>query len=405
MPHKRKNPTGRKSSPKQPRTPSLRHHKASGQGFVELNGRRIYLGKYGLPATEQAYHRTLGEWLANGRRLPVAPDEISVVEVVAAYMRHAREYYRRADGTPTSEIDGIKQAIKPVEELYGDIAAAEFGPRALKTVRRQIVEGGASRTYANQQTQRVRRIFRWAVAEELIPPSVDHGLRTVEGLKRGRTDARETEEVRPVPDEHIEAVRPHLSRQILAMIDVQLLTGARPGEIVIMRPCDLDRRGKVWEYTPTHHKNAHLGHRRTISIGPKAQRVIAPFLPGRADDAYLFTPREAESERLKAKHDARKTPLHHGNRPGSNRVPKRKRPPRERFGTDSYRRAIVRACERAEVPAWHPHQLRHNAATRVRHEFGLEAAQVILGHRRANVTELYAEVNRAKALEIAQKIG
>src|SRR6476646_5133730 len=40
---------------------------------------------------------------------------------------------------------------------------------------------------------------------------------------------------------------------------------------------------------------------------------------------------------------------------------------------------------------WHPHQLRHNAATRFRREFGLDVAQVLLGHKTLAVTQVYAE--------------
>jgi site-specific recombinase XerC len=54
---------------------------------------------------------------------------------------------------------------------------------------------------------------------------------------------------------------------------------------------------------------------------------------------------------------------------------------------------------------WHPNQLRHSYATRVRKEHGLEAAQVLLGHARADVTQLYAERNLDLALRVAAKIG
>jgi len=46
------------------------------------------------------------------------------------------------------------------------------------------------------------------------------------------------------------------------------------------------------------------------------------------------------------------------------------------------------------IDRWHPHQLRHNAATQLRKEYGLEAAQVILGHKTITVTQVYAEKNR-----------
>jgi integrase len=54
---------------------------------------------------------------------------------------------------------------------------------------------------------------------------------------------------------------------------------------------------------------------------------------------------------------------------------------------------------------WSPNQLCHTAATEIRREFGLEAAQVILGHSQANVTQVYAERDMAKGLEVARRIG
>ena len=77
----------------------------------------------------------------------------------------------------------------------------------------------------------------------------------------------------------------------------------------------------------------------------------------------------------------------------------------ECYDTNSYRKAIERACTKADVPRWTPHRLRHNAATRIRKEFGLEAAQILLGHAQADVTQIYAEVDHAKAIKVAEEIG
>ena len=97
-------------------------------------------------------------------------------------------------------------------------------------------------------------MFKWAASEELVPSAVFHSLQTVAGLKRGRTDAQETEPVKPVPDEHVDAVRPYVSRQVWAIVELQRLTGMRSGEIVIMRGCDLDTTGKLWLYRLESHK-------------------------------------------------------------------------------------------------------------------------------------------------------
>ena len=141
---------------------------------------------------------------------------------------------------------------------------------------------------------------------------------------------------------------------------------------------------------------------------------------------------------LDEKHAKRVTPLSCGNRPRS-RNSKRKRAPSNQYNSSSYRRAVHRACDRAFPPPahlaqrvgetlrdwfarlgengvnalkewqiaqrWSPNQLRHTAATKIRREFGLEAAQVILGHAAADVTQVYAERDEEKAREVARKIG
>jgi integrase len=77
----------------------------------------------------------------------------------------------------------------------------------------------------------------------------------------------------------------------------------------------------------------------------------------------------------------------------------------EFYKVTAYAAAISRACDKAEVPNWSPHKLRHNAATWLRKEFGLDIARVVLGHRSAHVTEVYAELDRDKAREAMGKVG
>ncbi len=52
------------------RTPSYRHHRSSGQAVVTVDGRDIYLGKFGMAESRAEYDRLLAEWLCNGRRSP-----------------------------------------------------------------------------------------------------------------------------------------------------------------------------------------------------------------------------------------------------------------------------------------------------------------------------------------------
>ncbi len=136
------------------------------------------------------------------------------------------------------------------------------------------------------------------------------------------------------------------------------------------------------------------------SLGPKAQKILKPYLKV----GYLFSPVQSEAERLQAVHEKRKTPLSCGNKPGSNRRPNPTKKPGDHYSADTYRRAIRYACKKAGQH-WNPYQLRHTLGTEVRKHYGLEAAQAVLGHARCDVTQIYAEKNKALARDVAKKIG
>jgi integrase len=299
-----------------------------------------------------------------------------------------------------------------------------------------------SRRYINQQMQRLRQMFKWAASHELLPSSVYHALVTIEPLKRGRTAARENPKVGPVPEHLLDGVRPFLNWQLRAMVELQLLTGARSGELLGIRPLDIEMQTEsgVWLYRPRQHKNTFRELDRVIYLGPRAQQIVRPFLVNRSVDAYLFSPAEAEADRRATIHAARRTPISCGNRPGVNRRENPQRLVGDRYTSAAYYRSIQYACDRAFSPPpplardtnethanwqdrltpaqkselhawrrehrWHPHQLRHTAGTLIRREFGLEAAQLALGHSSAKVTDaVYADRDMARVMEVMRKIG
>jgi hypothetical protein len=291
------------------RTPSYRHHKPSDQGVVTLDGRDFYLGRYNSPPSRAEYDRLIAEWLSNGRRLPVptsgAGSDLTVNELLLAYLRHADGYYVK-NGKPTVEPGNIRLAVRPLRQLYGHTPARNFGPLGLKAVRQAMIGAGNCRSEINRRIGRVVRAFKWAVSEEIVPPSVHQALQTVPGFRRGRTDVRESEPVKPVPEAFVDAIRPHVGRQVWAMVELQRLTGMRPGEVCIMRTRELDTSGRVWSYRPSAHKTEHHGRERLIHLGPEAQAVLDGWL--RPDlGAYLFQPREATEERLAELRRNRKT--------------------------------------------------------------------------------------------------
>ena len=120
-----------------------------------------------------------------------------MAELALAFWRHAKTYYRK-DGRPTAEAAGIRVALRNLRETYGSVPVADFGPLALKATQIRMIELGHSRAYVNANVHRIRGMFRWGVAEELVPAQVYHALTAVSGLRKGRTTAREAEPVEPV---------------------------------------------------------------------------------------------------------------------------------------------------------------------------------------------------------------
>jgi integrase len=435
------------------RPPAYCRHKATGQAYVTLNGKPRYLGtwtKSQNSPSRSEYNRIVAEWMANGRTLIKSSgngsSDLSVAELLLAFWNHAQDYYRRPDGTQTNEVGNFADVIRPLRKLYGDTVVTDFGPIALKAVRQKMIESGWCRTNINRQINRVKHIFRWGTENEIVPASVYYGLQAVSGLKAGRSEAKESDPVKPVADKHVGAVLPYLSRQVKTMVQLQQLSGMRPGEVTMMHTCDLETSGKMWTYIPQTHKTQHHGHQRVVYLGPQAQELLKPFL--RPDlQAFIFQPADAERERREKMAAARETPLNEGNKPGSNRRDDPEKRPGASYTVEAYCHAIHRACEQAfEMPdsyreprgknvkeaeeklaadvqkqrklhrankraewrakhCWHPHQLRHTVATRLRRDYGIDTANVILGHSTLTATQVYAEQDQAKAKQIMAEVG
>ena len=419
------------------RTPKYRLHKGSGQALVQISGERIYLGKYDTEESKEKYRRLVAEYLAAGqsRKRTVAgvSDQHSALtanELILAFWRHAKQRYVK-NGRPTSEIHSFRTALRPVRQLYGREPVTNFGPLALVACRQKLIEAGICRKRVNQHVGRIRAMFKWGVAREMVPEGVWRALCAVEGLRYG--EAIERPPVKSVSEERVAAVRPFVTPQIWAMINLQLWSACRPGEACLMRAIDINMQGPIWEYRPHSHKAEHHGKERVIYLGPHAQEIIRRWL--RTDlHAYLFSPKEGRAWCQAQRAKNRKTP-----KPKKERTPQRKlqpkRAPGERYTNHAYDHAITRACEVAfgmpaalrrmpkesdaderqrlgrlaaewrERHCWHPNQLRHTAATRIRAAYGIELARIILGHSSVTTSEIYAEIDREKAKEIMGKIG
>lgn len=395
--------------------------------------------------SESLARRRFKNWLAQWRQTPSMQtpgrfQQHTISTLTVQYLEHAEVYYRRKDGSSTGEAANMADALETLEEVAGEKIAAEFAPSDLQACQQAMVQAGLARTTINSRINRIRRFFKWLTVNGHVKGLLAD-LAAVPPLAAGRSQAREPEPVTAVHDTIVEATFAAMVPTVRDMVDLQHLAGMRSGELVIMRWGDIDVSGKLWVYRPAQHKTEHLGKKREIFLGPRCQEILNRH---RALDtqAYIFSPQTVlleHRERRRAGVDARKL------NPARLARGFKDRDVSTRYTAKTYRRAIERACEQAfpppeellaaeravlkwkrrrgEAPAmavqeqaaaarqwrkdhrWTPHQLRHACATRLRKEYGLEQARIILGHSSMETTEIYAEIDREEAKRIMLEMG
>ena len=388
--------------------PSYRLHKATGQAFVELGGRRFYLGKHGSKASREEYERRKGEYLANGRQLPPTKMKtgISCQELAIQFLEWAEEYFMNQ---PKS-FAHIKRAMGFLVKHYGLESVDNFAPTSLVFIQKQLVEHGYARQMVNRYIAIIKQAFKHGAKFGWANAQTSYALQVVDNLKKGRTRAHEYRDIKPVDPDDFEKTLPELPRRLADMARVQHLCVMRPQDVCNLRSVDIDRSGDVWLYRPHTHKTAYLGDVLTKYIGATAQAILAPYLVEKADtpEAFLFSPADTMRDRAVELRKNRKTLNKKGEVQPSHKNRRKenpKRTPGEQYSPEAYNRAIARACKRAGVPLWSVNRLRHLAATEVRQKHGLEVAQILCGHKHASTTEIYAEVDHARGIEVVRKIG
>jgi integrase len=297
----------------------------------------------------------------------------SVAELVAVFLAWADQHYR--GGASRGEARNVRDAVRPLVAAYGDADVADFGARELIEVRSRMIAAGLARGSINQRCNRIRRVFRRGVEWGIVASGVLASLQAVSPLRHGAKGVRETSPVRPVSDDDVVRTLDFLSDDMRVLVLLMLRSGMRRGEAILMRTADLDTSRDIWIYRPAHHKTSHHGHDRRIMLDAECQALLRPLLRPIVPEGYLFSS------------DGGDTP----------------------YNGDSVYNAISRACARAGVQHWHPHQLRHAYSTRVHRATGsIEDAAAALGQRSLSVAQIYVERDERRALaalEAANKVA
>jgi len=361
--------------------------------------RRIYFGEEGKPETAAAI-----EAYRTGSAPPPPPPKVvdspSIARLCREFMSYARQDYPETSKEP----EHFFAVLRPFVEAFGEQTTESFSLTQLEEYRaRMILSGRLCRREINARIRRILRVFQFGARRRLVPLAVNQEVHLIESIRRGRLGTKDNPRVKSVPLEDVLRTIPFLPGPVAAMVKLQLLTGARPGEIRVIRAEDLDTSGPVWRYTLETDKTARFrdeDDKRVISFGAEAQEVIRPFL---RPSGYLFTPAETMAEKRARDRARRKTKVQPSQQ---RRHVERLLNPRETlnecYSRDAYRRSISRAASRAGVPGWFPYQLRHTVATAIQRAYGLEIARQILGHSAVTTTEIYIDKRRDEADKLAE---
>lgn len=356
------------------KTPKYRFWRTRNQGFADGPGGRVYFpGEYNSQESLDAYN----EWLA----VLEAQRGETIAGLAQAYLDHVARVHGAGSRSTGADIAlGIRELSTG---HWGEQTIAEFGPRSLTEFQESLIRRGLARETVNKRVGHVRGMFRWAVSLEIVPPDQLVGLSTVRDITTKDKRVKKSVPRRPVPWEDVEPVFEALSPDLRAALWLQWYTGARSGTIVRARPREFERDAGsgLLLWTPERHKT-DWKKTLVIPIGPQCEAKIAKCLR-RRKDAPMFSPRRARNNGKAGRE----------------------------YSPWSYRRAIVRAQERAaewakergqRVPSpWTPHQLRHARAAIVRSRYGLEASQAALGHDSIRSSQIYS----ARLLELAKTVA
>ncbi len=312
-------------------------------------------------------------WEAATRRIPTTHVQSLAVDAICGlYVEHCSTYYRRHDGSPTSETRVCQCALRTLREMFGQRPAAELQHSDMLAIRDALVRCGLCRNTVNCYIKRIRRMWSWALDEGYISATRKAELSQVKPLAPFRSEAHETDPIKPVPDADMDATLELLSRNLADMVRVQRLTGMRPNEVCLMSWADIDASRTPWIYRPVQHKTQWRGQARAVLIGPKARAILEryrkfdpPFSPLAAVQVEMESP----------------TGRTHG-------LPDK---PTDRWPEPRYSAAISCAAKSAGVQPWTPNRLRHAFATEVRRSHGLLVAAALMGHHQAfTVTQGYS---------------
>ncbi|WP_436717763.1 hypothetical protein U8335_13855 [Roseiconus lacunae] len=216
--------------------PGYKFH-TSGQARVFLNREAYYLGAYDSPESYARYHNPLAIYNANGQKMSddVPTHQIDLPLTIGCLTAEFRENLQSRYANNKHERRRFSSLCTLLEDEYGDLTLHAFGPIKLADVRDLFVASGNCRSYVNQQTRNIVRIFKFGVSRELVTAGQLKAMESLESLRRGQTTAKESVPRSPVNLGDVRSTVAHLSPTLKAMVRVQDSNGYAVGRGLVAR--------------------------------------------------------------------------------------------------------------------------------------------------------------------------
>lgn len=340
------------------RFPSYLLH-ADGTGRIYWRGQfRQLPGPFQSPESLAEFHRLCAIVAATGDLPPVDTTvAMTVAELVRRFLEHARRDYSKDSKEPLY----LDYATRELVAMFGPVPVESIRPAELRAVRAAMLANVCRKT-ANRRTTQIVRVFRWGVQEGIVPVGVWHALKSVDAIQPGREGSTDYERIGPVSDDHFAAVGKLVSARIRDIMTVHRATGMRSGELLSMSPIQCDMTGDDWLYFPRHHKTKNHQKDRIVGIPREIVPILLEHMPTAPDRPFF--------------------PIK----------------------VNSYYNAVKRACVNLGIEPWHPHQLRHTAATNVKAIVGEEAAATLLSVSNEKTAKVYARVTPEAVRRIMDEV-
>ena len=381
--------------------------------FYWYDGKRIRLpGTYNSTESKQAYFEAMAQIekaKIEEKKKPQLPkqQQITVVELVTAFLDHAKIYYRK-NGKQTSTLKIYEISSRYLVEMFGNMKVDKFSQVELISIQEYLDEKiNLSRKTVNSYITCIRNFFNRGVERGLVSHEVAGRLGFVKPLKEGRCKSSERPGRGIVSWDLVEKTLPYLPDVVRDMVLIQWETGMRPQDCCGMKWSQIDTSDDIWVYDLLkQHKTAQYGITRYIPLAKECQDILARY-KDTPEDQFIFSPKRTVREQADKRSANRKTKV----QPSQIRRKQIQQIRREDLVGDAYnanslRNAVQRAAEKAGV-MWCPYQLRHSYITYVANTQGENIAQTLMEHKSVRTARgyIHEDIEKIKILkDIARKM-